>query len=163
MRLPAVIVGITLEHLVAVVVGISVMHLIAVIMRLSLMRFVVGQSKAKAAAAKGPNSAAAKNKRASVPNKQTKAAKGSSKSTPKAAPAEKAGTSSQDNRDSLIGRCVKKDFETDSGVKAYAGWVIGVHSKKKWYACSDLAACQRVTSSALIPLAGTQCSKRLDQ
>ena len=37
-----------------------------------------------------------------------------------------------DKRDALIGRCVKKDFETDDGLKTYTGWVIGKHPSKKW-------------------------------
>lgn len=35
-------------------------------------------------------------------------------------------------RDPMIGRCVKKDFETDKGVKTYTGWVIGKHATKPW-------------------------------
>lgn len=35
-------------------------------------------------------------------------------------------------RDPMIGRCIKKDFETDSGTKTYTGWIIGKHEKKAW-------------------------------
>lgn len=35
-------------------------------------------------------------------------------------------------RDPMIGRCVKKDFETDKGLKTYTGWVIGQHATKPW-------------------------------
>ena len=38
----------------------------------------------------------------------------------------------QGARDSMIGRCVKKDFETDTGLKTYTGWVIGKHATKPW-------------------------------
>ncbi|KAL0046964.1 hypothetical protein WJX82_003155 [Trebouxia sp. C0006] len=39
-----------------------------------------------------------------------------------------------DKRDPWIGRRIKKDFETDSGLKTYTGWIIGRHEAKKWYA-----------------------------
>lgn len=35
-------------------------------------------------------------------------------------------------RDPMIGRCVKKDFETDKGLKTYTGWIIGKHATKPW-------------------------------
>ncbi len=37
-----------------------------------------------------------------------------------------------DKRDLWIGRRIKKDFETDSGLKTYTGWIIGRHETKKW-------------------------------
>ena len=37
-----------------------------------------------------------------------------------------------DKRDPWIGRRIKKDFETDSGLKTYTGWIIGRHEAKKW-------------------------------
>lgn len=37
-----------------------------------------------------------------------------------------------DSRDPLIGRHIKKDFETDTGLKTYTGWVIGKHEAKGW-------------------------------
>lgn len=37
-----------------------------------------------------------------------------------------------EKRDPWIGRRVKKDFETDSGLKTYTGWIIGRHEAKKW-------------------------------
>ena len=41
-------------------------------------------------------------------------------------------TGDQSKRDPLIGRCVKKDFETDAGLKTYTGWIIGKHESKNW-------------------------------
>ena len=38
----------------------------------------------------------------------------------------------KDERDPMIGRCVKKDFETKKGLKTYTGWVIGKHATKPW-------------------------------
>lgn len=41
-------------------------------------------------------------------------------------------TGEQGKRDALIGRCIKKDFETDDGLKTYTGWIIGKHESKNW-------------------------------
>ena len=38
----------------------------------------------------------------------------------------------KEGRDELIGRCVKKAFQTDSGLNTYTGWVIGKHATKNW-------------------------------
>lgn len=48
------------------------------------------------------------------------------------ASSKKKGKAGKDKRDPLIGRCVKKAFETDSGLKTYTGWVIGKHATKNW-------------------------------
>lgn len=91
-----------------------------------------GKSGAMSAAAK-QSSSAAKTKRGSTGgSKQAKPVKSATKGRPMAAVADEAEAGSQGKRDALIGRCVRKDFETDSGVKAYSGWVIGVHKHKKW-------------------------------
>lgn len=37
-----------------------------------------------------------------------------------------------DKRDPWIGRRIKKEFETDSGLKTYTGWIVGRHEAKKW-------------------------------
>ena len=46
--------------------------------------------------------------------------------------------SGADKRDPLIGRCVKKDFETDNGTQTYTGWIIGKHETKKWYVAARI-------------------------
>ena len=58
------------------------------------------------------------------PHSRVDEIKGVKGSSPKQDPAEK--------RDPLIGRCIKKDFETDKGVQTYTGWIIGKHESRKW-------------------------------
>ena len=38
----------------------------------------------------------------------------------------------KDARNPMIGRCVKKDFETEKGLNTYTGWIIGKHASKPW-------------------------------
>ena len=69
------------------------------------------------------------------PHSRVEGSQGAIGSTPGEAPSssKKKKKAVADKRDPLIGRCVKKDFETESGVKNYTGWVIGKHPKKNWY------------------------------
>ena len=67
------------------------------------------------------------------PHSRVAEAKGAKGSTPSgAATSNKKKRAGADRRDPFIGRCVKKDFETDDGLKTYTGWVIGKHPGKKW-------------------------------
>lgn len=72
------------------------------------------------AACKGPDTAS--------PAVQSAAKAGSSAVKTK----DQSESSETPKRDALIGRCIKKDFETDNGVKAFTGWIVGLHSNKKW-------------------------------
>ena len=100
-----------------------------------------GAKKRQAAAADKENKPAKAPKRTTP--RSGAASKGPGTGSPMVQSAGKAGpnavkpkgqTESNDapQRDALIGRCIKKDFETDSGVKAFTGWIIGLHSNKKW-------------------------------
>ena len=117
------------------------------------------------------DTSAVKNKRKlATSDKENKPAKGPKRTSPRAGPAAKgsegasprvqsavkssakgksgavksdsqSGSGDTSKRDALIGRCIKKDFETDSGVKAFTGWIIGFHNNKKWYGCIASPCC----------------------
>lgn len=116
------------------------------------------------------NSAAKKKRKLANSDKENKPAKGPKRTSPRAGAAAKApeeaspmvqsavkssakgksgavksdsqgGSGDTSKRDALIGRCIKKDFETDSRVKAFTGWIIGLHNNKKWYGCIASPCC----------------------
>ncbi|KAL3147456.1 hypothetical protein ABBQ38_014514 [Trebouxia sp. C0009 RCD-2024] len=69
------------------------------------------------------------------PHSRVTKAQGSKAGSPTgAASSKKNKKAGKDKQDPLIGRCVKKAFDTENGSKTYTGWVIGKHATKNWYA-----------------------------
>lgn len=68
------------------------------------------------------------------PHSRVDEAQGSKKNSPTgAASSKKNKKAGSDKRDPLIGRCVKKAFDTENGSRTYTGWVIGKHATKNWW------------------------------
>ncbi|DBA78417.1 TPA: hypothetical protein ACH3X2_007913 [Trebouxia sp. C0005] len=113
--------------------------------RRSSARFSVDKTKHSGASAAGSNSTGKENATAvpaeeanhmaeKEPHSRVEEVTGSKGVTPSQVTSGNKKKEASDKRDPWIGRRIKKDFETDSGLKAYAGWIIGRHAAKKWYA-----------------------------
>lgn len=66
------------------------------------------------------------------PHSRVEEAQGVKAGTPSGAATSSKKKKAAEGRDPLIGRCIKKDFETNSGLKTYTGWIIGKHPSKSW-------------------------------
>ena len=113
--------------------------------RRSSARFAAEKKKHSGTSAAGSNSSSGKENATAAPAEEANhMAEKEPHSRVEEVTGSKGGTPSQvmsgnkkkreasDNRDPWIGRRVKKDFETDSGLKTYTGWIIGRHEAKKW-------------------------------
>ncbi len=112
--------------------------------RRSSARFSVDKKKSSGASAAGSNSSSKENATAAPaeeanhmaekePHSRVEEVTGSKGVTPgQAVSGDKKKKEASDKRDPWIGRRIKKDFETDSGLKTYTGWIIGRHEAKKW-------------------------------
>jgi hypothetical protein len=113
--------------------------------RRSSARFVAEKKKHSGASAAGSNSSSGKENGTAVPaeeanhmaekepHSRVEEVTGSKGVTPsQVTSGDKKKEEASDKRDPWIGRRIKKDFETDSGLKTYTGWIIGRHEAKKW-------------------------------
>ena len=112
--------------------------------RRSSARFSVDKKKQSGASAAGSNSSGKENAIAAPaeeanhmaekePHSRVEEVTGSKGGTPsQAVSGDKKKKEASDKKDPWIGRRIKKDFETDSGLKTYTGWIIGRHEAKKW-------------------------------